>query len=129
MKDFEMRYVGSHVEVYGANGAFLFSADTLREAMEELAAATYGMSVESIRSYLASYTDEQLHDMIEEQVSGCPQHVVIVSAVVIQFGILYLYRFILHLCLGKLIKITVNAVFAIIALDFLLCEFKYVIEF
>ena len=36
MKEYEMRYVGSHVEVYGANGAFLFSADTLREAMEEL---------------------------------------------------------------------------------------------
>jgi len=35
MKDFEMRYVGSHVEVY--SGAFLFSADTVREAMEELA--------------------------------------------------------------------------------------------
>ena len=36
MKEYEMRYVGSHVEVYGANGAFLFSADTMREAMEEL---------------------------------------------------------------------------------------------
>ena len=36
MKDFEMRYVGSHVEVYGANGAFLFSADTAGEAMREL---------------------------------------------------------------------------------------------
>ena len=67
--------------------------------------------------------------MIEEQVSGCHQYVVIVGAVVIQFGILYLYRFILHLCRGKFIEITVNAVFAIIALDFLLCEFKYVIEF
>ena len=39
MKEYEMRYVGSHVEVYGANGAFLFSADTLREAMEELGEA------------------------------------------------------------------------------------------
>ena len=37
MKEFEMRYVGNHVEVYGRNGAFLFSADTMREAMEELA--------------------------------------------------------------------------------------------
>ena len=36
MREYEMRYVGSHVEVYGANGAFLFSADTMREAMEEL---------------------------------------------------------------------------------------------
>ena len=31
MKDFEMRYVGSHVEVYSGSGAFLFSADTVRE--------------------------------------------------------------------------------------------------
>ena len=37
MKDVELRYVGGHVEVY--TGAFLFSADTLREAMEELDAA------------------------------------------------------------------------------------------
>lgn len=36
MKEFELRYVGSHVEVYSENGAFLFSADTVREAMEEL---------------------------------------------------------------------------------------------
>ena len=38
MKDVELRYVG-HVEVYTGTGAFLFSADTLREAMEELDAA------------------------------------------------------------------------------------------
>ena len=37
MKDFELRYVGSHVEVYNGSGVFLFSADTVREAMEELA--------------------------------------------------------------------------------------------
>ncbi len=37
MKDFEMRYVGSHVEVYTGSGVFLFLADTVREAMEELA--------------------------------------------------------------------------------------------
>ena len=36
MKDFEMRYVGSHVEVYTGSGVFLFSADTVREAMEVL---------------------------------------------------------------------------------------------
>ena len=36
MKDFEMRYVGSHVEVYSGSGAFLFSADTEREAREEM---------------------------------------------------------------------------------------------
>lgn len=37
MREIEMRYVGNHVEVYAA-GAFLFSADTMREAMEELSA-------------------------------------------------------------------------------------------
>ena len=31
MKDVELRYVGGHVEVYTGAGAFLFSADTLRE--------------------------------------------------------------------------------------------------
>ena len=30
MKDFELRYVGSHVEVYTGSGVFLFSADTVR---------------------------------------------------------------------------------------------------
>ena len=39
MKDIELRYVGGHVEVYTVAGAFLVSADTLREAMEELDAA------------------------------------------------------------------------------------------
>ncbi len=36
--DYEVRYVGSHVEVYSGSGGFLFSADTVREAMEELGA-------------------------------------------------------------------------------------------
>ena len=36
MSDIEIRYVGGHVEVYSRNGAFLFSADTMQEAMEEL---------------------------------------------------------------------------------------------
>ena len=35
--DCELRYVGGHVEVYSLAGVFLFSADTAREAMEELA--------------------------------------------------------------------------------------------
>ena len=39
MKDIELRYVGGHVEGYTEAGAVLFSADTLREAMEELDAA------------------------------------------------------------------------------------------
>ena len=37
MTDFELRYVSGHVEVYTRAGCFLFSADTAREAMEELA--------------------------------------------------------------------------------------------
>lgn len=36
MLEIEMRYVGGHVEVYTRTGTFLFSADTVREAMEEL---------------------------------------------------------------------------------------------
>ncbi len=32
----EMRYVRGHVEVYSLDGEFLFSADTMSEAMEEL---------------------------------------------------------------------------------------------
>ena len=35
----QIRYVGGHIEVYGENGEFLFSADTLAEAWRELAAA------------------------------------------------------------------------------------------
>ena len=35
--DWEIRYVGGHVEVYTLSGSFLFSADNAREAMEELA--------------------------------------------------------------------------------------------
>lgn len=32
----EIRYVADHVEVYNRAGEFLFSADTTREALEEL---------------------------------------------------------------------------------------------
>lgn len=32
-----IKQVGGHVEVYSSTGAFLFSADNTREAMEELA--------------------------------------------------------------------------------------------
>ena len=39
MKDIVYRSVCVHVEEYTGAGAFLFSADTLREAMEELDAA------------------------------------------------------------------------------------------
>ena len=33
---FDMRYVHGHVQVYDMNGKFLFSADSEREAREEL---------------------------------------------------------------------------------------------
>ena len=33
---YSMRDVGGHVQVYDGNGRFLFSADTEREAREEL---------------------------------------------------------------------------------------------
>jgi len=36
MSEYEIRSVGDHVEVYTRSGVFLFSADTVREAMEEL---------------------------------------------------------------------------------------------
>ena len=32
----QMRYVGGHVQVYDKSGKFLFSADTEREAREEM---------------------------------------------------------------------------------------------
>ena len=35
----QIQYVGGHVEVYGENGEFLFSADTVAEAWRELSAA------------------------------------------------------------------------------------------
>ena len=36
MSEYEIRSVGGHVEVLFGGGVFLFSADTVREAMEEL---------------------------------------------------------------------------------------------
>lgn len=33
---FSVKYVGGHIQVYDGNGAFLFSADSEREAREEL---------------------------------------------------------------------------------------------
>lgn len=33
---YTMRYIAGHVQVYDRNGQFLFSADTEREAREEL---------------------------------------------------------------------------------------------
>jgi hypothetical protein len=37
MLGYEFRQVNGHIEVYAQNGSFLFSADSAREAMEELA--------------------------------------------------------------------------------------------
>lgn len=34
----QFKYVGGHIEVYSETGEFLFSADTMREAWEELSA-------------------------------------------------------------------------------------------
>lgn len=34
----QFRYVGGHIEVYSEGGEFLFSADTMQEAWEELSA-------------------------------------------------------------------------------------------
>lgn len=33
---FTIKYIGGHLQVYDGSGAFLFSADTEREAREEL---------------------------------------------------------------------------------------------
>ena len=50
MMEHIIRQVGGHVEVYTAEGVFLFSADNTREAMEELA-GWGGRRVEGIRPY------------------------------------------------------------------------------
>lgn len=34
----QFRYVGGHIEVFSEGGEFLFSADTMQEAWEELSA-------------------------------------------------------------------------------------------
>lgn len=34
----QFKYVGGHIEVYSEQGEFLFSADTMQEAWEELSA-------------------------------------------------------------------------------------------
>ena len=34
----QFRYVGGHIEVFSESGEFLFSADTMQEAWEELSA-------------------------------------------------------------------------------------------
>lgn len=37
--NYSIEYINGHIEVYDQSGAFLFSADTKQEAMEELNAA------------------------------------------------------------------------------------------
>ena len=39
MKEFEMRNVGSHIEVYTVGGVFLFSGEAMEELEEEARAA------------------------------------------------------------------------------------------
>jgi len=34
--EYRIKYVGGHIEVYDADGKFLFSADTVQEAMQDL---------------------------------------------------------------------------------------------
>ncbi len=41
-----------------------------RESLEELAAQTYGMDLETMKTYLSAYTDDQLRAMVAEQVRG-----------------------------------------------------------
>jgi hypothetical protein len=36
MAMYTVKYIGGHIQVYDMNGRFLFSADTEREAREEL---------------------------------------------------------------------------------------------
>lgn len=36
MKDYEFRYINGHVEVFDLFGGFVFSADTLKEALDDL---------------------------------------------------------------------------------------------
>ncbi len=36
MLQYDLRNIGGHVEVYAQNGSFVFSADTMREAMQAL---------------------------------------------------------------------------------------------
>lgn len=36
MKEIELRSIWGHVEVYSEAGVFLFSADTVQEALQEL---------------------------------------------------------------------------------------------
>ena len=40
-----------------------------REEMEQLAASAYEMDIETIKSYLDSYTDEEIFDMMEKQMT------------------------------------------------------------
>ena len=52
MPDVELRYVRGHVEVYSPEGRFLFSADTTREALEELRESMAEEEVEDRSQYL-----------------------------------------------------------------------------
>jgi len=40
-----------------------------REKIEELISTSYGMNIDDIKSYLESYTDDELHDLLETQLT------------------------------------------------------------
>lgn len=46
---------------------FMTQYDT-REKMEQLAADSYGMDIETARSYMSAYTDDELNDLMSEQI-------------------------------------------------------------
>ena len=45
----QFRYVAGHIEVYSEYGEFLFSADTMQEAREELSAKCVQMQLKNIQ--------------------------------------------------------------------------------
>jgi len=56
-------YISSMLEQYMAQYQ-------TRESMEAAVAEAYGMDAESVKGYLASYSDEELRDMMREQVAN-----------------------------------------------------------
>src|SRR5690606_30882199 len=55
-------YLSAALEQYSAQY-------TTRDSMEEAVAQAYGMDTESVKAYLASYSDDELRGMIREQLT------------------------------------------------------------
>ena len=55
-------YLSAALEQYSAQY-------TRRDSMEEAVAQAYGMDTESVKAYLASYSDDELRGMIREQLT------------------------------------------------------------